>query len=265
MHPEWRRICEDYITATSYCCKDELESYFNGRPAFDYATHNPFLNYPQAERHIPLGKPEFPPSPNLWQVIEQRRSKRNFLPDPISLNELNILLWSTQGITGTINRGGEYHLRTVSSAGALYPIETYLLVNNVTDLTPGLYHLDVKNWVLEALKLVEVSEFVYQAALEQEFVRHAAVTFVWTAIIPRCRAKYYERAYRYILWDVGHIAQNLHISGNALNLGICSIGSWYDKVMNDFLGIDGLEHLSILMAGVGKVKGEDWQEDRRSS
>ena len=83
------------------------------------------------------GLPDRPEVPDFWSILEQRRSKRNFTPDALTLNELNLLLWASQGITADM---GDYQLRTAPSSGALYPIETYLVVNRVVGLEPGIYH-----------------------------------------------------------------------------------------------------------------------------
>ena len=82
-------------------------------------------------------------------------------------------------------------------------------------------------------------------------------------MLDRCRAKYYERAYRYVWWDAGHISQSLAVAASALGLGACCIGAWYDSVVHEMLGIDGRTHFCALAAAVGKVKGEDWLADRR--
>lgn len=260
MHQEWQRICNEFIQATSYAAGD-LEKGWAAK--YDFAKRPPtYLRYEQAVVRIPLGKPQFPASPNLWELMQNRRSRRNFLDVPMTLNELNILLWGTQGITADM---GDYQLRTTSSAGALYPIETYLLINNVEGLQKGLYHLDVERWCLEGLKLEDVSEVAYQVTENQEMTRRAAVNFVWTAMVERTRHKYNERAYRYIWWDSGHVAQNLHNAGNALGLGVTTMGHWFDKEINEYLGIDGINHLTVLMASVGKVEGKDWLHDRRPS
>lgn len=126
-----------------------------------------------------------------------------------------------------------------------------------------MYHLDVQEWCLEGLKLENVAEIAYERTENQEMTRHAAVNFVWTAVVDRTKDKYKERAYRYIFWDVGHVAQNLHITANGLGLGVTTVGHWYDKEMNEYLGVDGINHLSILMASVGRVEGKDWLQDRR--
>ncbi|NGQ96983.1 SagB/ThcOx family dehydrogenase [Brevibacillus sp. SYP-B805] len=258
MHPEWQRICNEFIQATSYAVGD-LEKGWAAK--YDFSKRPPtYLRYEDAVVRIPLGSPDFPAAPGLWELLKNRRTMRNFTNVPLSLNELNILLWGTQGITADL---GEYQLRTTPSAGALYPIETYLLVNNVEGLEKGLYHLDVEQWTLEGLKLEDVSEVAYRLTEEQEMTRRSAVNFVWTAVVERTKDKYNERAYRYIWWDAGHVAQNLHIVGNGLGLGVATIGHWFDINMNEFLGIDGINHLSVLMASVGKVTGKGWLHDRR--
>ncbi|UIO41170.1 SagB/ThcOx family dehydrogenase [Brevibacillus brevis] len=258
MHPEWQRIANEFIEATSYRV-GELEKGWASRYDFSKRPAT-YLHYEEVFGRIELGKPQFPASVDLWEVLANRRSKRNFLKQPMTLNELNLLLWGTQGITDDM---GDYQLRTTPSAGALYPIETYLMINNVEGLEKGLYHLDVQNWCLEGLKREDTSEIAYLFTEEQEVTRRAAVNFVWTAMVDRTKDKYKERAYRYIWWDSGHVSQNLHLVANGLGLGVTTIGHWMDHDMNEYLGIDGTSHLSVLMASVGKIAGGHWLMDRR--
>jgi SagB-type dehydrogenase family enzyme len=267
MHPEWRKICDDFIVATNYTNKEEVEEAFRARkPYFDYATHNPYLRHAEAVCRVPLGMPEFPQAQSIWEVFRNRRSRRRFIDLPISLSQLNVLLWCSQGQSGELKNSAvrlRYPLRTAPSSGALYPIETYLFVNSVTDIQPGLYHLDVKDWALEGLRLGDLREEAHDGLFQQSFTRVAAVNIVWTALLPRCRDKYHERAYRYIWWDVGHISENLHLAATALGIGSCAMGAWVDSKINQSLGIDGVEHFSVLTASIGQVEGIDWQSDRR--
>ena len=83
MHPDWRRICDDFMEATSYGHKD-FESYWKDRHYDRENRPETYLQYPDAEVRVPLGAPDFPPSPDLWQTLRERRSKRNFTPDPIN-------------------------------------------------------------------------------------------------------------------------------------------------------------------------------------
>ena len=259
MHPDWKRICDEFLTATCYS-PEELDEYWKDRTYDRENRPDTYLTHPDAMVRVPLGEPTFPPTPDLWAVLRERRSKRNFLPESLTLNELNCLLWGSQGIVEDM---GSYQLRTAPSAGALYPIETYIVVNRVQGLEPGLYHLDVRGWALEGLRLEDLSDAACAALLDQEAVRASGVTFLWTCVLDRCLAKYYERAFRYIWWDVGHISENLSLAATALGLGVCIIGAWHDSLVHELIGIDGKSHFSALTTAVGKIAGDDWAEDRR--
>ena len=112
------------------------------RGGLDWAhQQSPYKKFPAALRSIPLPPPEQGDGRPIWETIAQRRSYREFSPQPITFAELSQLIWATQGITA---KAWGYDFRAAPSAGALYPIETYLVVNRVTELTPGLYHLDIK-------------------------------------------------------------------------------------------------------------------------
>jgi SagB-type dehydrogenase family enzyme len=260
MHPNWRQICDDYMAATSYT-RQGWDAHWEGR-TYDPSTRPPtYLRYPDAVTRVELGEPSFPANgPDLWSVLGARRSKRNFLPKALTLSELNLLLWASQGVTADM---GDYQLRTAPSSGALYPIETYLVVNRVDGLAPGIYHLDVEGWTLEGLRLGDVREQGQRAMRGQTMAGLSAVNFLWTAVLERCRAKYFERAYRYVWWDVGHVCENMLLAAGALGLGATPAGSWYDDEVHRMLGIDGVEHVSVLTASVGRVHGEDWRLDRR--
>ncbi|MCO4771012.1 MAG: SagB/ThcOx family dehydrogenase [Deltaproteobacteria bacterium] len=260
MHPDWKRICDAFLTATSYS-PEEMEEGWKDRSYDRENRPATYLTYPDAPVRVELGEPSLPPTPDLWAVLRGRRSKRNFLPEPVTLDELNCMLWGSQGIVQDM---GNYQLRTAPSAGALYPIETYLVVNNVEGLQPGLYHLDVRGWALEGLRMGDLSDEACRALLDQEAVRASGLTFLWTAVMERCEAKYYERAYRYVWWDVGHISENISLVATALGLGACCMGAWHDSLVHELIGIDGKEHFSALTTAVGRIEGNDWLEDRRA-
>ncbi|MBW1856548.1 MAG: SagB/ThcOx family dehydrogenase [Deltaproteobacteria bacterium] len=181
--------------------------------------------------------------------MKKRRSVREFKEEPISLSDLSQILWASQGITQKIQGA---HLRTTPSAGALYPIETYLVINAVSELEAGVYHYAVENHAMEQLKQGDFRAFVARAALDQDVVFSANVVFVWTAIFERSRWKYQQRAYRYIYMDAGHIAQNVALSAVALGLSSCQIGALYDDEANVILGVDGVSESTIYMTAVGK-------------
>jgi SagB-type dehydrogenase family enzyme len=90
-----------------------------------------------------------------------------------------------------------------------------------------------------------------RAALGQEIVADAQVTFIWSAVLARGKWKYRERAYRYIYIDAGHIGQNLYLAAEALGLGVCTIGAFFDDDANRIIDVDGTEETIIYMGCVG--------------
>jgi SagB-type dehydrogenase family enzyme len=208
-----------------------------------------YKNYPDSLPRINLPNPEFTRDANIWDVIRQRRSLRNYLPDSVlGISDLSNLLWATQGIT---SEAVDYQFRSAPSAGALFPIETYLMVRAVENLAPGIYHFRPLAFDLERIMSGDYSRALAQAALGQGMVARAQVTFVWTALVERSRWKYRQRAYRYIYLDAGHIAQNLYLAGTAAGLGVCGIGALFDDAVNALVGVDGVEETVVYMACVG--------------
>ncbi len=186
----------------------------------------------------------------LIEVLKTRRSVRDFSPEPLRLAELSFLLWACTGIRKEEENG--YEFRTVPSAGALYPIETYIIVNNVEGLPKGLYHYNIKLNELEELKLGEFGDEIAQSALGQEMCSEASVVFIWTAVFARMKWKYLQRGYRYVYVEAGHIAQNLALSAAGIGLGSCQIGAFYDDEINNLIGLDGTEESVVYLSVVGK-------------
>ena len=186
------------------------------------------------------------------EVLKRRRSVRSFLPKPLSIADLSFLLWASTGVQ-RMEQG--YEFRTVPSAGALYPIETYLIVNNVEDLEKALYHYDIQAHALEELKVGSFSEKIAHAALGQEMCIEASVVLIWTAVFARSKWKYGQRAYRYVYLDAGHIAQNLALSATSIGLGSCQIGAFFDDEINQILGVDGTAESVICLSVAGHLFG----------
>jgi SagB-type dehydrogenase family enzyme len=191
------------------------------------------------------------PGAALWDCLRRRRSVRDFSPEPLSQESLSLLLWAAQGIS----QRGFMDLRTAPSAGALYPVETYVCAVRVEGLKPGIYHWELP---VERLALVAAREDAAAAAcaacLEQEMVMAAAATFVWSAVWARSAQKYGDRALRYAYLDAGHLAQNLHLAATGLGLGACMVGAFLDDAMNALIGVDGQEEAVIYAACVGKPR-----------
>jgi SagB-type dehydrogenase family enzyme len=206
-----------------------------------------FKNYPEAEK-IALPRNWQGKEVPLEDLLQARRSVRQYSSPPISKDDLAFLLWAMQGITA---QAGPYLLRTAPSAGALYPIETYVAVDRVDELDPGLFHFDVKSFQLERLTDQSVASHVASSALNQGFVAKGAITFIWSAIFRRNMGKYGHRGLRYIFLDCGHICQNLLLAAQALGLSACPVAAFYDDEMNDLLDLDGIEESVIYLTTIG--------------
>jgi len=209
-----------------------------------------YKKYPGANK-IKLSAPQRDDGVPLWEAIEKRRSVRDFANEPIGEGVLSQLLWATQGITKIISG---YELRAVPSAGALYPVETYLVVHNVENIEPGIYHYDVRNHSLEQLGPGDFRAPIAKAALDQDFMAEANAVFIWTAVFARSKWKYKERAYRYVYLDAGHIAQNLALAAVALELGSCQVAALYDDEINQILRVDGVEESVLYLTAVGRPR-----------
>ena len=203
--------------------------------------------YPDTSK-FPLETPDSTGGVPLWTAIGNRRSIRNFQDKPFSKKDLSQLLWATQGIT---KKDMGFEFRACPSAGALYPVETYLFLHNVEGIEAGIYHHNIPDHGLEQLRKGDFRLEIAQAALDQDMAFAASAVFVWTAVFARSKWKYAQRAYRYVYLDAGHIAQNLALAAVALGLGTCQIAALYDEEVNALLGIDGVEESVLYMSAAG--------------
>lgn len=212
--------------------------------------------FPKDASLIELPKIEQVKSIDLDTAIKERQTVRKYDQTPLSLEELSYLLWCTQGVKRVSPR--PVTMRTVPSAGARHALETYLLVNNVTGLKPGLYRYIALEHKLMTISLEpDLKEQVVSASGNQIFIRHSALTFIWATTIYRMKWRYGERGYRYIHLDAGHVCQNLYLSAQAVQSGVCAIAAFDDDQLNNVIGLDGTERFVVYMATVGKLREKD--------
>jgi SagB-type dehydrogenase family enzyme len=209
---------------------------------------------PEDARFISLPQPVEISTPplELRSAIESRRSIREYAGDPLTLQELAYLLWCTQGI---VQRHEPYAtFRNVPSAGGRHAFETYLLVNRVSGLEPGLYRYLAFSHRLMPIEISPgMTDRVMEACLKQAIVKDSAVTFIWSCVIYRMAWRYSERAYRLVHLDAGHVCQNLYLAAEQINCGACAIGAFDDDLMAGLLGIDGVDEFVIYCATVGRT------------
>ena len=183
------------------------------------------------------------------KAIANRRSERSFSGKGISVAELSHILYYTCGITD--KRNG---LRAAPSAGATYPIEVYPVVNNVKDLTAGIYHYLVVDHQLEIVREGDFRQVMVHAAVGQSFLAEANVVLVLSAISQRTRQHYGERSKSYISLEAGHIAQNTCLISTSMGLGSCVVGAFDDTAFNRLLGVDSRNESVLYLVAAGKTR-----------
>lgn len=191
---------------------------------------------------ISLPKPSTDSDISLEHAIEKRRSVRKFKSDDLTLKQIGQLLWAAQGITDKVK---DY--RTVPSAGALYPMELYVVKND------GVYHYLPQSHQIEKLKDEDLRRELSKAALGQECVLGAPVDIIICAVFERVTSKYGERGIRYTHIEAGHVAQNIHLEAVSLGLGSVPIGAFYDKKVQEVIGVpNNQKPLYIIPVGYPK-------------
>jgi SagB-type dehydrogenase family enzyme len=144
-------------------------------------------------------------------------------------------------------------LRAAASAGALYPNDTFLVVNAVQDVPVCLAFYEVMDHRLCVLAEGDFSQEIGRAALGQDFCARAAVVLVWAAVVARCAWKYSDRAYRYIYMDAGHLGAHAQLAATALGLGSVNVGAFFDDEVARLFGLDGQQRIAVYLTAVGRV------------
>ena len=198
-------------------------------------------------RVIELAQPKTKSGFSLEAALEQRLSIRSFKDEPVSLAAVSQLLWAAQGIT----HGSGY--RTAPSAGALYPLEVYVVAGNVTGLAPGIYHYRTRQHVLVEITAGDHRQTLYRHALRQTSISNAPLSFVIAGIPGRTTGKYGDRGMRYVYMEAGHAAQNLCLQAVALELGSVAIGAFLDREVGKMLQL-GEEGVPLYIIPVGRAE-----------
>ena len=204
----------------------------------------PYLRVGDAEV-VTLPAVGTPPAMSVAQALEQRRSLREYADRAMTAEEL---AWVIHGATGITSTQG---YRTAPSAGALYPVETYVAVSRVEGIDPGVYHVDVRAQALEPVRSGSVAGDLMVAGLGQDFLRKAPVVLVLTGVFQRSRWKYRERHYRYVCWEGGHVAQNVYLAAESAGLGACMVGAFLDGMVNDLVRVDGRREAALGLIALG--------------
>ncbi len=229
--------------------KDEISLQLCGGPPTPSPT--PATPTPSGEQiegeSIKLPQPRKKGSLSIEEAIERRRSRRSYTDDPVLLSDISQLCWAAQGITEA-----KIGFRAAPSAGALYPLEIFLVVGN-SDLEAGVYSYSCGEHVLERVKKGDYRNQLCEASLRQEWVEKAALDFVITAIYSRTIVKYGERGReRYVPMEAGHVAENIYLQAESLGLGTVAIGAFYDDQVREVISAPS-EHVPLYVMPIGHI------------
>ncbi|HOO33597.1 MAG TPA: SagB/ThcOx family dehydrogenase [Thermotogota bacterium] len=192
-------------------------------------------------------------SNDFFSIINNRESRRLFANDPISLEQLSYLLWATQGVKNIFGKNYATK-RTVPSAGARHPFETYLWVKRVEGLKRGIYRYTALHHKLMLIKEGDFTDEMTAAAMGQKMAGDCACTFVWALIPYRGEWRYHVGSHKTVLLDAGHICQNLYLACEAEGLGTCAIAAYFQKQLDSILGLDGEDEFAVYLSPVGIPK-----------
>ena len=195
---------------------------------------------------ISLPEPRLKGEMSLEEAILRRRSRRDFKDSPLTLGEISQVLWAAQGITGKTG------LRAAPSAGALYPLDIYLVVGKqgVDGLGEGVYYYLPQSHSLEPTLEGDVRQTLARLSSGQMSIAEAPLSLLITAEYERTTSKYGERGVRYVHMEVGHVGQNVYLQAEALGLGTVTIGAIQDEEISQALNLPpGYRPLYVMPIG----------------
>jgi len=223
---------------------------------------------PEAEPPRDGGALKLPPPRCLGDVsltaaMAGRASCRRFSGAPLSLEEVSSVLDAAYGGQGDLNGSRADQgsaARPVPSAGARYPLEVHLIVSSVAGLEPRTYRYGPARHCLVCTGGPIAPEAVGDMFLGQRYLTTASALAVVTATLGPALARYGDRGYRYVLFEAGHVAQNLNLASSALGLGSLNLGGFWDRSLSAALGLT--EQVPLYGVAFGRASTTDSQDVR---
>lgn len=195
---------------------------------------------------IKLSKPAYDGKISVEAALKARKSIRSYSAEPLLLDDVSQLLWAVQGISRK-NR-----MRTAPSAGALYPLEVYLVAGHVQGLPAGIYRYRPHGHELELVEIGDRRRELAISALHQNCIEKGAIDLVLAGVYERTSVKYGSRAKRYVHMEIGHAAQNIYLQAVGLDLGTVVVGAFDDEKVQRTLSMEKNE-LPLCIMPVGKI------------
>lgn len=199
-----------------------------------------------------LGLPA-PTETPLLKLLRARESSRQYERRVMPQAVLSTLLAGCYGIARrSLSADGSNMLfRTVPSAGALYPLELYLLTENIEGVDDGLHHYNVRDHSLEPLKDKSKAVELRSTLLTEPFIVNANLVIFLAAVFSRTQKKYGPRGYRYILFEAGHVAQSICLLAEEQGLGSLCMGGFMDAKVNRLLELNPKREAVVYSVATG--------------
>jgi SagB-type dehydrogenase family enzyme len=216
------------------------------------------VNYkeiPEAEQRISLPRSE---DSALMQLLKRRSSCRQYASRVMPLQTVSTLLAGMYGVSRitTLQDGTPVPLRPTPSAGGVFPLEIYVLTQDVEDLPDGIHHYAVLTHSLETMRRTSLQDEQQSFAPVEPFIRNANLIVLIAAIFERTQSRYGPRGYRFILLEAGHAAQNLCLLATERGLGSLCMGGFLDAKLNRLLGFDGVHEAVLYGVAAGYPEEE---------
>jgi SagB-type dehydrogenase family enzyme len=188
---------------------------------------------PAAEVALPA--PSLVGKVSVEAALAARRSVRSFAPQELTLQQVSQLAWAAQGITDA--RTGH---RTAPSAMAVYPMTVYLVKSD-----------GVFEYVPDGHRLKKLSAGDHRAEVSgQAAVRQAPLDIVIVGDSAKARAKFRDRADRWVAVEAGLIAENIHLQAVGLDLASLTVGGYAEADVTKALSLSA-EQTPVLVIPVG--------------
>ena len=215
-----------------------------GRPAV-------YKDYPN-QPVVPLPDPKTESPMSVLQAYQAWISGQGKDVTSLTLTDLSKLLYFSQGVSDTIQRPNfTFDLRTAASAGALYPVNLYVLAERVEGLEPGLYYYHPKQAALVRLPGTLRAAALAEASGSPDAIRSAPATILYSATYGRTAFKYGDRSYRYVTMDTGHAAYNLAICAATMGLRAPFTARFDDARVQSMLALRSEEEGTLLIQPLG--------------
>lgn len=184
----------------------------------------------------------------LTECIKTRRSLRQYSNVPFSFEELSYVMWETSRVDRHTDSAT---FRTIPTGGATNAMESYVMINNVEGMKPGIYHYVQDKHILALIDEREDVQERTNKALSQQ-LRGAAMVLILTAVPYRSEYKYSFTAHKMIAMEAGHSGQNASLVAENIDAGAVCLAAYNQKLLDELLQIDGEEEFATYAIPMGK-------------